>query len=196
MSRQSGFTLLETLVAMTLMSLLMLALFGGFRAGIASWQVAERHIEDNEPQLLLNRMLYRHLAQLYVPESAETVFRWAPSEVAFVGAPDRVFYVAPLALSADNQLYAIELASAPGGREGVWIRYLPYDQLGPEGLVSSLNMLEYTQVSNSLRVRFEYFSGDQWQEELGIGTTPTLVRVHWAADDRIWSSTTFRVTGA
>ena len=196
MSRQSGFTLLETLVAMTLMSLLMLALFGGFRAGIASWQLAERHIEANEPQLLLNRMLYRHLAQLYVPESAATVFRWAPSEVAFVGAPDQIYYVAPLALSADNQLYAIELASAPGGREGVWIRYLPYDQLGPEGLVSSLNMLEYTQVSNALRVRFEYFSDDQWQEQLGIGTIPTLVRVHWVADDRSWSSTTFRLTGA
>lgn len=193
MSRQSGFTLLETLVAMTLMSLLMLALFGGFRAGIASWQVAESHIDANEPQLLLNRMLYRHLTQLYVPRGSRMS---GPAEPAFFGSVDRIRYVAPLALSVDNRLYAIELASAPEGREGVWIKYLPYDQLEPEGIESTLAGLEYMQVSDSLRVQFDYFVGDEWLDELEGGTVPGLVRVQWFAGDRVWSSSTFRVTGA
>lgn len=194
MTRQSGFTLLETLVAMTLMSLLMLALFGGFRAGIASWQVAESHIDANEPQLLLNRMLYRHLTQLYVPRGSR--MSGSAPDPAFFGSADRIRYVAPLALSVDNKLYAIELASSPEGREGVWIKYLPYDQLEPEGFESTLAGLEYTQISDSLRVQFDYFVDDEWLDELDSGKVPGLVRVRWFADDRVWSSSTFRVTGA
>lgn len=190
--RQTGFTLLETLVALVLMSLLLLALFGGFRAGIASWRIAGSHIEQTGSQLLLGRVLHRHLAQIVVTSGNGGANNPAGIH-SFAGAADRIRYIAPLALAVDNQLYGIELASEPDGREGVWIRYVPYE--GLEGLKETLDEAEYVQVDELLRIRFSYFVDEEWQEELEVGVVPKLVRVHWSSAGRTWSDTTYAVAG-
>lgn len=191
--RQRGFTLLETLIALVLMSLLMVALFGGFRAGIASWRVAESHIEHSEPQVLVSRMLYRHLSAVYVPPQGG-FFRFAEQQVFLTGTVDRISYIAPLALAVDNQLYSIELAHEPGGRTGIWIRYAPYDAL--LDMQKELESAEYLQVSGELGMRLGYFVEDEWVDELPEGGVPRLVRVRWMSGERAWPDSVFRVIGA
>lgn len=191
--RMGGFTLLETLVALVLMSLLMVALFGGFRAGIASWRVADSHIEHTEPQLLLNRMLYRHLSQVQL-STGGAFWGEQASNLGFIAQNRLLRYVAPLALAVDNQLYCIELASDPDGRRGVWIKYVPYD--AKQGQQAALDAMDYLLVSNELSMQFSYFVDEAWHDALEEGVIPTLVRVRWFSDERVWSDSIFRVTGA
>lgn len=189
--KQRGFTLLETLIALVLMSLLMVALFGGFRAGIASWRVADSYIEQTEPQLMVSRMLYRHLAQVRMYKSELT---WIEGDVlsSFQGHADRVRYVAPLAQSVDDQLYVIELTSRPAGEAGVWIKYVPFATL--EAIEEQLAQAEYQLLNVELELSFSYFINGEWVEELEPGGEPGLVRVHWQSGERVWSDSVFMVT--
>ncbi len=191
--KQRGFTLLETLIALVLMSLLMVALFGGFRAGIASWQVADSYIEQTEPQVLVSRMLYRHLSAVHIAPQVG-FFRFAEQQTSIQGTSDRIRYIAPLALAVDNQLYSIELANEPGGRAGLWIRYVPYDPA--LDMQAELEDAEYLQLSGELGMQLSYFVEEDWVDELSEDAVPKLVRVHWMSGERVWPASVFRVTGA
>lgn len=191
--RMSGFTLLETLVALVLMSLLMVALFGGFRAGIASWRVADSHIEHAEPQLLLNRMLYRHFSQLALQAEGDFWGEQAQN-LSFTGRSDSVRYVAPLALSVGNQLYSIELASGQSGHAGVWVRFAPYN--AQIDMHQQLDSIEYLQVSDGLVMQLSYYLNEEWLDVLEEGVVPQLVRVRWQDGQRRWPDSVFRISGA
>lgn len=189
---QQGFTLMETLIALVLTSLLLLALFGSFRAGIASWQAVDRQVEQSEPQQRLDRLLYRHLSQLQGIETSRGFLMGSRDEQMFFEArSDRIRYAAALALSVDNRVYAIELASAPGGRSGLWMRFVPYAQ---KDVGQALDAAEFVQVSDSLTARFSYFVEDEWFDELEEDTLPLLISVHWRSPERVWSATTYAVS--
>lgn len=207
--QQQGFTLLETLVALTLTGLLMVALFGGFRAGMASWQVVERQVAANEPQLMLERMLYRHFSQLQyaVIKRERTRSNWSASGKAafYLAGPEVLRYAAPLAQAVGNDVYLIELQSQPNGRQGVWIRMVPFEEGKHEEAYEALEAEELQLVSENLQIRFSYFlSGSdteedgeaEWLDELEEGAIPSLVRVHWTSANRTWASTTYQVVAS
>lgn len=189
--RQHGFTLLETLIALVLMSLLMVALFGSFRAGIASWQVVDSHVEHTEPQLLLGRMLYRHFSQVKIFSSVPGFGKVAVSD-SFQGYTGRVRYIAPLAQSVDDQLYVIELTSNPEGHSGVWIKYVPFETL--DIIEDQLGQAEYQLISAELEIEFSYFVGAEWVTELDKKNAPRLVRVSWRSAERLWADSVFAIT--
>lgn len=189
--KQRGFTLLEMLISLVLMSLLIVALFGGFRAGIASWRVAENHIERTEPQLLLSRMMYRHLSQVRMYWSGPSFGKDDVSLTSFRGLTDSLRYVAPLAQSVDDQLYVVELANRPAGEPGVWIKYVPYKTLST--IEEELDQAEYQLVSAELNVRFSYFVNDEWMDGQEPVLEPVLVRVQWESDEHVWSDSVFAV---
>lgn len=206
MRKQNGFTLLETLIALTLMGLLMVALFGGFRAGMASWQVAERQVEANEPQLMLSRMLYRHFSQLrYAVVSREqTRSNWSTTAKAafYLAGSDVLRYTAPMAQAVGDDVYLIELHSQPDGRKGVWIRMVPFTDGKHEQALEELEAEALQQVSSSLQLRFSYFlagGADEeadWFDELDEGAMPSLIRVYWSSEGREWASSTYQIVAS
>ncbi|MGH1482979.1 MAG: prepilin-type N-terminal cleavage/methylation domain-containing protein [Geminicoccales bacterium] len=60
-----GFTLLELMVAMTLLGLLMTALFGGLRLGARVWEVSDRVFDDESRILTTQRFLRDRLEQTF-----------------------------------------------------------------------------------------------------------------------------------
>lgn len=60
-----GFTLLELLVAMTLLGLLMTALFGGLRLGTRVWEASDRVLDDESRVLTIQRFLRDRLEQTF-----------------------------------------------------------------------------------------------------------------------------------
>lgn len=189
MNRQKGFTLLETLVALVLMSLLIMALFGGFRAGIRSWQAAERHVEWVEEPRQLSALLYRHLSQ-FIPVAGERSF--SGSMHAFVGEPERLLYVAPLAISVANQPYIFELVNGHDGQLGLWARFAPLEL--DKNYQESLDQAEYLQISENLSARFAYFYEDAWVDSLPEGKVPILVKVNLTIESQQeWPSLVFAV---
>ncbi len=175
MKQQKGFTLLETLIALVLMSLLIMALFGGFRAGLRSWQAAEQHVAWVEEPRQLSALLYRHLSQ-FVPVTTG----WYRTGAAYLFAadPDRLLYVAPLAMSVGDEPYVFELVSGHNGQLGLWARFAPLVQ--NEGITYQelLNDVEYVQVSDNVSAQFSYFFQGAWVDSLPEGQLPALVKVN------------------
>lgn len=87
-----GFTLLEVLVAMTLFSVTLIAIFSGLFTTTRSWQASEKQIEINEDKRLVITFIKRQLAQL-VPLSKNDE---KGTHLLFKGGSDFIEYVAPL----------------------------------------------------------------------------------------------------
>ncbi|MCK9534915.1 MAG: prepilin-type N-terminal cleavage/methylation domain-containing protein [Pseudomonas sp.] len=186
LKQQKAFTLIETLVALTLMSLLIMVLFGGFRVGVRSWQASENYIAATEEPRQLSALLYRHLGQI-VPMmvgGADVL-----SKPIFAASTEQIRYVAPLAMSAGDTYFIFEMINNFEGRGGIWVRFAPI----AEGLRTDdiLESAAYTQISTEWSVRFAYFYNEGWLDEMPEGELPKLVSVHLTATDKQWPSMVF-----
>ena len=65
MDRQSGFTLMELLVAITLFSLLSLVLTGSLRFGLTAWARGSEHAERVDQNLVAEDFLRRTIGDAY-----------------------------------------------------------------------------------------------------------------------------------
>ncbi len=88
---EAGMTLIEILVAMTLLGFLLVAMGGGLRLGLRSWDAVERRQNETGDILLAHRFIGRMLSETYpvVREKKNFV-----STLAFEGGPERLAFVA------------------------------------------------------------------------------------------------------
>lgn len=101
-----GFTLLELLIAMTLLGFILALLFGGMRLASRSWDAGELRSGHSTHLSLLQGFLRRELSQI-------TPYRWkkkTDTEMAFTGEPARLRFVAPIAARlGPGGLYLVSL---------------------------------------------------------------------------------------
>jgi general secretion pathway protein J len=83
-----GFTLVELLVAMTLLGLIFVALFGGLRFGTRVWETGNAQSERIAEVEIAQSLLRRLLRQAFVPDAAEGVG-------TVRGEADRLAFTAP-----------------------------------------------------------------------------------------------------
>ncbi len=150
--RQTGFTLLELIVAITLMGLVLVVLYSGLRLGLKSWDGGEQRAEATNRLRLAQEFLRRQLAQSI---AAYPVNERQERIVAFAGRSDGIEFVAPmLAQLGQGGLYRVRI-EAVNGR--LWIRWRPYLPTDPEaGEERETVLLEG--VSN---VEWAYFGPEQ-----------------------------------
>lgn len=89
-SAASGFTLVELLVALTLLGLLMVALFGGLRLGARAWEVSGERLDDTSRLQVIHEFLRTRLSQAYPLEITD---RTNEPRLAFRGRPDALSFV-------------------------------------------------------------------------------------------------------
>lgn len=122
---QTGFTLLELVVAITLMGLVLVVLYSGLRLGLNGTDSGERRAEATNRLRLVQELIRRQLAQsmtLYRPDE-----RQEPA-VAFAGQPNSVEFVAPmLEQLGQGGLYRVRIGVGDGR---LWMRWRLYQ---PEG---------------------------------------------------------------
>lgn len=195
MKRSGGFTLIEVLVVLTLLGLLMMVLFGGFRAGIRSWHLAEQHTARVEEPRQLSGLLYRHLGQLFPATFIGD--QNGQVEPAFVGDAHRMRYVAPLSMSSGSVPYLFEWVSNLQGRGGIWGRFAPYAPGStPEDILAGA---EFKQLSASTEASFAYFKSSDdpaeqgWIDVYAEKDPPNLVSVRLTSSDTPWPVLTFEV---
>ncbi len=61
-----GFTLLELLISMTILSLITLLVFGAFRVGIRAWERGERDIDAHQRERIVLDLITRQIASIPV----------------------------------------------------------------------------------------------------------------------------------
>lgn len=88
-----GFTLVELLVALTLLGLLMVALFGGLQLGARAWETTGERLDDSARLQLVQDFLRTRISQTY---PLETDGAAGSTGLVFSGAPDRLAFVTVL----------------------------------------------------------------------------------------------------
>lgn len=180
---QRGFTLLELLVSMTVMSLLTATIVFGWRIAASSWERADEHLQRSRTVLEANRVLEEQLASM-LPYQAMT--EATGPEWFFQGEPRSMRFVSRYSLSerAASGLYRIEyeIVEQSDGTRQLLMNESPIrsrDELG--ALITGSEMSEegrtltfvpFARTSNSMvlmdglqDVRFEYFQpprGEAW----------------------------------
>jgi general secretion pathway protein J len=191
---QAGFTLLEVLVALTLLGVLCTALFGAVHVGAQGWRRAEQRSSEIEDAAAVQAVLQRMIATARPvfasadPTDATVAFDGAANSLALIGRlPDAI---AP-GLQGQQRLF---LAERDGKRTLMlaWRLDLPAAD-GGELPETTVPLLDHVRA-----VRFAYFgppndgagedgAAARWSDTwAGRAALPVLVRMHIErdADDR------------
>jgi len=190
--RQAGFTLVELLVAMTLLAFLSITLFGGLRFGARSWEAVVDSSAERDRIASTQTFLRDRLGQLTLPGPAR--LRQIDAEGRLDGGPDRVEFIAPwLSALSLGGLYRFTLWHDDTGNGRLMLRWAPAeadpDALEELGDLAGVRVLLDGVAAFSL----SYYGAadgdaepewlDRWESP---GAPPQLVRVDLAfADARL-----------
>lgn len=88
---QGGFTLLELLIALALLGLILVLLFGGLRLGVRSWDAVQQQVDNLSAVRSAESFLRREMEQAFP-------YRWKKPDkrLAFLGERDKVRFISRL----------------------------------------------------------------------------------------------------
>jgi general secretion pathway protein J len=120
---QRGFTLLELVLALSILAAMLAIVFGGLRVGIRAWQSGDQRTEALQQARSLNALLAQSLGgttpYVGMPPAG------AQPEVLFQGEPDRIGFVTvspPYPLPAPIAFTAVMFSIDEGARPGFAVR--------------------------------------------------------------------------
>ena len=194
-----GFTLLEMLIAMTLLALLMVVLYSGLHLGIRSWQTGLAHTQRVGDMRLVESFLRDRLRQ------SVSVFRNDSDKgrvIDFEGTSRRIGWVAPLmTYLGRGGLYFMQLRSfdKPDGSRALQLRWRMYrpstqdeDTFAPDDPNA-----QTTLVDNVSEFAVSYFGSEQpgqppdWTDSWNnTQRRPELVRITLGVGGRSWPTLT------
>jgi general secretion pathway protein J len=184
----AGFTLLELLVAMTLLGLLMTVVFGGLRFGARAWERAETDSSGTD-EIRLAQSILRHELELTYPKFVLGDLR--RPHIDFEGTADGVTFLspAPTALEvAGRATIAIRrttlngrIALALSARHELALDSTPADT---EVLVDDLRALEFSYYGSQGRDDTPNWH-NTWENQTRV---PDLIRIQATFGDRrrVW----------
>jgi len=196
--RQAGFTLVELLVAMTLLAFLSITLFGGLRFGARSWEAVVGSSAERDAIASTQTFLRDRLGQLTLPGAAGRRRLDAAADTdADAGAgdlergPERLEFTAPwLSALSLGGLYRFTLWYEDSGDGRLMLSWQPAEA-DPEALDELGDLAgERILLDGVTGLRLSYYGAvdegdepewlDQWESP---GAPPRLVRVDLAFSD-------------
>jgi len=190
-TEEAGFTLLEVLVAMTLLGLVMVLLFGGLRLGIHAWEASDAHLNGIEDVQLTQRFIRNEIEHAYPKlDSSDPVM----PHLVFSGSSHAVRFLAsaPQNLAAAGRAIVELKVEKTDGKKNLVVRVKP--ELAWADDVSAEH--EEIFLTDIRDISLEYFgrSGSnttpawshEWTDRFHL---PQLIRVSVAfeeGDKRIW----------
>lgn len=183
-----GFTLVELLIAMTLVGMMLVILFSGLRLSTRSWEAAEQKLEVVEKQRVIEGLFRRQIRE------QKLLFFNAPEQgrvMTFAGTPETMQFVAPLLTRLGlGGLYWITFEVVrEGGKPHLIMSWRPYRPEGQEveGREREL-LLEAVE-----EIAFSYFGKeavgeapewhDRWED---TQRPPQLVRLQVRTQEAEW----------
>ncbi|MGH6943464.1 MAG: prepilin-type N-terminal cleavage/methylation domain-containing protein [Geminicoccaceae bacterium] len=190
---QRGFTLLELLVAITLLGLLMAALFGGLRLGARIWETSVTRLDASSRVQIVQGFLRQRLAEMLpVSVVVEESGREAPW---LRGAPDSLRFASLLPEHLGSGVYLMELALDDAGdvekTRNLVLRWRPFEPRAQTGAPAHERVL----LERVSAIELAYFGAldpramPVWSRDWQGQSAPRLIRLQVrvpAGDIRSW----------
>jgi general secretion pathway protein J len=196
---EHGFSLLELLAAITLLGLLMAALFGGLRLGARVWETADARLADSvRIQIVQDFIRQRITETLPLDEVSPELAKVNAFEPLFLGTVEAVRFASLMPEHLGAGVYLIELAmSASGHAEGAQNLVLRWRPLEPnDQTVEEVEPEERVLIENIEALELSYFGSIDptqppgwWEAWDDRSELPRLIRlqVRFAEnDERRW----------
>lgn len=177
--RDNGFTLIELIIAMTLIGMALAIGFSALRLAARSMESTDRLVNDLEELRVARAVVQRQLSQaLPLRESL------AERQLNFDGESQQVEFIAPAPWQEERMAglyrYRLRLA-ARGDKQGLLLEYQPYQPGTPRDWPR--NAESTLLVSNIKECEFSYFGSgqgevDEWQSNWQrMERMPRMVRI-------------------
>lgn len=189
-NQQAGFTLIEVVLAMTLLSVMIVLLFGTLRTSAQSWEGGEGRVAQASEAALVYQFFRRHLSvtqalwQDFDPDQGR-IF-------SFVGKSDALQFVSPLPASAARpglQMFTVYLRQRNDDRQLV-VAVHPFF---PETDGQTMRDEDVVILKHVSHFQLSYFGMDPfsgasgWQDDwLDRDSLPQLVRIRVVRDNELY----------
>jgi general secretion pathway protein J len=189
---ERGFTLLELLIALTLLGLLMAALMGGLRLGARAFDVGEDRLERTSRIQITQEFLRQRIGQASPLAVARPDGDYEP---AFLGEPEQVRFATllPMQIGPGYHLMTLEVRD-DGDRRQLLLRWRPFvprtgasgaDEVSERVLLDDIETLAIAYFGTpDLNQPPDWF--DAWDL---LDASPKLVRIRVTfppEDPRVW----------
>ncbi len=202
--REAGFTLLEMIIAMTLLSILVTLLFASLKLAADSWQVGEAKIAQVNRKAVIYQFLKRNFAAIRpVPMLAVDGEAMENGMIVpvFQGYSMSLRFAAPMPLSAARKgLQIFDLIASGNDLLSLRVSLTPYYQSASQAQNSGQK--EQTVILDNIRsISFKYYGvrsemdAAQWNDSWGeTELLPKLIKVTILLDDgSYWPDMVFPV---
>lgn len=196
-STQAGFTLLELLVAIMILTLIMSAALGAVRMGSRSFEAGVMRADKNAEIRVIANILRRQFRQLlYVAWSENN-----QDFIAFDGGPHHVQFIAPAPDSSSGPGYLVyRLDAATSQYSNTLVLTFASHDPGSDQFEMPANSRNEL-LANDLQVSFDYYGSQDeiaqpdWHDEWLADSSrlPAIVRMRITSAGQQWPELLFRV---
>ncbi len=189
-SRSNGFTLIEVLIAITLLGVMVVLLFSSLRIVAQSWNAGEDKIAAVNQKAVVYQFFKRHLTAIRpLPMLGDQEnFGVDAGQMAFQGLPQSLRFVAALpAASARKGLQLFNIQLEPKQSAILQVSLIPYRSVDVDADVVDPPVIL---LENIAELRFAYFGKIEdvaeliWRDEWTVADRlPRLIKVSIALKD-------------
>lgn len=187
LTRRNGFTLIEVLIAMTLLSVMVVLLFSSLKIAAESWNAGENKTAQVNEKAVVYQFFKRHITTIRpLPFLNEEQNFAAEAQQAFQGFTQSLRFVSALpASSARKGLQVFTLALDPANSKKLLVTLTPYRPEAGLEIGKPEVLLE-----NIAELKFAYFGKTEdvaemmWRDEWSVADRlPGLIKVSIKLDD-------------
>ncbi len=187
LTRCNGFTLIEVLIAMTLLSVMVVLLFSSLKIAAESWNAGENKIAEVNEKAVVYQFFKRHIMVIRpLPLLTDEQNFAVEAQQAFQGFSQSLRFVSALpASSARKGLQVFTLALDTANRKNLLVTLIPYR---PEARLE-MGKPEIL-LGNIAELKFSYFGKTEdvaelmWRDEWSIADRlPSLIKISIKLDD-------------
>jgi len=190
-----GFTVVEVVVALTLLSLLVLAVVTALRTFAQTQVRTDRVVAENDALRIVSSFLRNHITQAQPVQLAAIPEAGRSYGIYFIGRDRELVWVAPFVggLTAGG-LHVMRLTLGGGDLRLQLAPYRGLDSWPEWGQVANFALLQDV---TALEFAYRGVGSNEWLPEWDYGLmTPRSVRVRLAQADRFWPDLVIRLDAA